>query len=180
MISITALVLTVLMTPVSTSSSSSLMETLLKPTMKLATCQARCVGVSSEEMSECLQLCSEVLTHPSLSLCSYPRFCTGSCRAACQSSRPEQSRLISLVQQDCLLSWQLDQVDSAVFVVTGRDQGGMINIISSHQVVSSLPLTPHLTNKFTHITVTAVDSQGILNILGGSNLVDSLERIWFI
>ena len=103
----TVFLLAVILTPTSsTATSSSLLKTLLKPTLMTATCHARCIGVSSEEMEDCLELCLEVLEDPSSpSLCDFPQVCTGGCRAACESSRPEERRELSVSQQDCLLSW---------------------------------------------------------------------------
>ena len=160
----TVFLLAVILTPTSsTATSSSLLKTLLKPTLMTATCHARCIGVSSEEMEDCLELCLEVLEDPSSpSLCDFPQVCTGGCRAACESSRPEERRELSVGQQDCLLSWQLDQ--SLVFVVTGLDQAGMINLISPLHLDSSLSLSPATTRKYREMTVLAVDSQGLLDM----------------
>ena len=164
----TVFLLSVLMTPTSsTSTSISLLKTLLKPTLMTATCHARCSGVSSEEMEDCLELCLEVLEDPtSRSLCDFPQFCTGGCRAACDSSRPEERRELTVSQQDCLVSWQEDQSHSAplVFVVAGLDQAGMVSIISPLQLASSLSLSPAITGRFTEITVLAVDRQGLRDI----------------
>ena len=164
----TVFLLSVLMTPTSsTSTSTSLLKTLLKPTLMTATCSARCSGVPSEEMEDCLELCLEVLEDPaSSSLCDFPQFCTGGCRAACDSSRPEERRELTVSQQDCLLSWQEEQSHSAplVFVVAGLDQGGMVSIISPLQLASSLSLSPATTGRFTEITVLAVDRQGLRDI----------------
>ena len=168
----TIILLSVLPTPTSsttTSTSISLLKTLLKPTLMKATCTARCSGVSSEEMEDCLELCLAVLEDPSSpSLCDFPQLCTGGCRAACESSRAEERREVSVSQQDCLLSWHLDQSHSAplplVFVVTGLDQAGMINIISPLHLDSSLYLSPATTSKYREITVLAVDTEGLLDM----------------
>ena len=164
----TVFLLSVLLTPTSsTSTSISLLKTLLKPTLMKATCTARCSGVSSEEMEDCLELCLEVLEDPtSRSLCDFPQFCTGGCRAACDSSRPEERRELTVSQQDCLVSWQEDQSHSAplVFVVAGLDQAGMVSIISPLQLTSSLSLSPAITGRFTEITLLAVDRQGLRDI----------------
>ena len=157
--------LTVLMTPASTSTSSSLLLSLLEPSLMTATCHARCGGLASEEVESCLALCLELLEEPtSSSLCDFPQFCTGGCRAACDSSRPEERRELRVSQQDCLLSWSSSSSSSLVFLVAGLDQGGMFNIVSPHQVAASLPLSPTITGKYSEMTVLAVDSQGLLDM----------------
>ena len=172
----TVFLLTVLITPTFSSSSSSrtstsLLLTLLEPHLLTATCHARCVGLPSEEREDCLALCLEVLEDPtSPSLCDFPRLCTGGCRAACDSSREERRELrLRVSQQTCLLSWEMEQTSpsspaSLVFVVAGLDQGGKLNLVSSLQLDSSLPLSPASTQKYKEMTVLAVDRQGLLQV----------------
>ena len=172
----TVFLLTVLITPTFSSSSSSrtstsLLLTLLEPHLLTATCHARCVGLPSEEREDCLALCLEVLEDPtSPSLCDFPRLCTGGCRAACDSSREERRELrLRVSQQTCLLSWAEEQSSpsspsSLVYVVAGLDQGGKLNLVSSLQLDSSLPLSPASTQKYKEMTVLAVDRQGLLQV----------------
>ena len=162
----TIFLLSVLLTPTSsTSTSISLLKTLLKPTLMKATCTARCSGVSSEEMEDCLELCLEVLENPSsTSLCDFPQLCTGGCQAACDSSRGEERRELAVSQQDCLLSWQSRPASPSVWVVAGLDQAGMVSLISPLQLASSLSLSPATTRRFSEITVLAVDRQGLRDL----------------
>ena len=162
----TIFLLSVLLTPTSsTSTSISLLKTLLKPTLMKATCTARCIDVSSEEMEDCLELCLEVLENPSsTSLCDFPQLCTGGCQAACDSSRGEERRELAVSQQDCLLSWQSLPASPSVWVVAGLDQAGMVSLISPLQLASSLSLSPATTGRFSEITVLAVDRQGLRDL----------------
>ena len=178
----TVFLLTVLITPTFSSSSSSrtstsLLLTLLEPHLLTATCHARCVGLPSEEREDCLALCLEVLEDPtSPSLCDFPRLCTGGCRAACDSSKEERRELrLRVSQQTCLLSWAEEQTSlsspsspsspaSLVYVVAGLDQGGKLNLVSSLQLDSSLLLSPASTQKYKEMTVLAVDRQGLLQV----------------
>ena len=162
-----SLVLTVLVPSV----CSSLLSSLLQPTVRSASCQARCLNVPSDQLQDCLQICSLAIEDPQTSICNYPRFCTGGCRAACQSERVENVRLAGVSQQECLLSWRMEDKedqenlhDNVVFIVTGLDQGGMISLISDHQVDSNLHLSPEMTSKFLELTVLAVDGQGLLDM----------------
>ena len=144
---------------------SSLLETLLETTLRTASCQARCRDVASEQLQDCLQICSQVIEDPSASICSFPRFCTGGCRAACQSERREEGRLSVVSQQECGLSWRMeDHINNVVFNVAGLDQGGMLSVISEHLLDSSLQLTAEMTSKFLEMTVLAVDGQGLIDM----------------
>ena len=144
---------------------SSLLETLLEDTLRTASCQARCLDVASEQLQDCLQICSQVMEDPAASICLFPRFCTGGCRAACQSERREEVRLSGVSQQECGLSWRMeDHHNNVVFIVAGLDQGGMLGIISDHQLDSNLQLTAEMTSKYLEMTVLAVDGQGLIDM----------------
>ena len=154
---------------------SSLLETLLETTLRTASCQARCRDVASEQLQDCLQICSQVIEDPSASICGFPRFCTGGCRAACQYERGQEVRLSGVSQQECGLSWSMeDHTDNVVFIVTGLDQGGMLSVISEHQLESSLQLTAEMTGRFLEMTVLAVDGQGLID--KETVLVDDVEN----
>ena len=154
---------------------SSLLETLLEDTLRTASCQARCRDVASDQLQDCLQICSQVMEDPAASICLFPRFCTGGCRAACQSERREEVRLSGVSQQECGLSWRMeDHHNNVVFIVAGLDQGGMLSVISAHQVDSSLQLTAEMTSKFLEMTVLAVDGQGLLDM--ETVLVEEVEN----
>ena len=154
---------------------SSLLERLLETTLRKASCQARCRDLASEQLQDCLQICSQVIEDPSASICSFPRFCTGGCRAACQSERREEGRLSGVSQQECGLSWRMeDHIKNVVFIVAGLDQGGMLSIISEHLLDSSLQITAEMTSKFLKMTVLAVDGQGLIDL--ETVLVEEVEN----
>ena len=149
---------------VQVEASRALLERLLQSNLKRATCQARCAGVSSEEVETCLQICG--LSEPSLAkICQHERFCTGGCRAACSTERQEQTRLGSVSQQDCLLTWDLQlpqsQHSSLVFLVAGQDKAGMISLVADLVVETSLELSPAITKKYSQLTILAVDRRGL-------------------
>ena len=149
---------------VQVEASPALLERLLQSHLKTATCQARCATVSSEEMENCLEICG--LPEPSLTkICQQERFCTGGCRAACTTDRQEEIMLGSVSQQDCLLTWDLQlpqsQHSSLVFLVAGQDQAGMISLVADLVVETSLELSPAVTNKYSQLTVLAVDRRGL-------------------
>ena len=113
-----------------------------------------------------MAICSIVQTNPSTSLCRYPTLCTSGCQAACQHPPKTETSLASLVQQDCHLVWQLadqEEKQNVVFVVAGRDQGGMWNLIFDMVTERSVELTEEMTAKFLEITILAVDSQEVVD-----------------
>ena len=144
--------------------SRALLERLLESNLKTAACQARCgQSVSSEEVADCLEICS--LPETSLAkICPHQRFCTGGCRAACSSEREQQPELGSLSQEDCLLSWTVSPQSaqsSPVFLVAGLDQAGMMSLLADLVVETSLELSPAITERFSQLTVLAVDRRGL-------------------
>ena len=156
--------------------SRGLLERLLESNLKTAACQARCAGVSSEEVETCLEICG--LPESSLArICQHQRFCTGGCRAACTShtqetslgltvSQEETSLGLTVSQEDCLLTWSLQSLQSSqhssvVFLVAGTDQAGMVSLLADLVLDTSLELSPALTYKYRQLTVLAVDRSGL-------------------
>ena len=157
------------------ASGSGLLERLLEPTLKTASCHARCEGLPREELQDCLDICSLVSRDPRTSICQYPRFCTGGCRAACQNNvLEERVSLVSLSQEDCVLTWHLTSSTSSasstsstsstsplLLVVVGRDESGMWSLLSGLEKERRLEVSPATTSKYTEITVLAVDREGL-------------------
>ena len=142
--------------------SPALLERLLESHLKTATCQARCAGLSSEEVEDCLDICS-LPESSQTKICQHERFCTGGCRAGCNSDREEETEVRSVGQQGCLLTWQLSQPQhsSLVFLVAGRDQAGMLSLLATSVLETRLELSPATTSKFSQLTVLAVDRRGL-------------------
>ena len=140
----------------------ALLERLLESHLKTATCQARCAGLSSEEVEDCLDICS-LPESSHTKICQHERFCTGGCRAGCNSDREEETEVRSVGQQGCLLTWQLSQPQhsSLVFLVAGRDQAGMLSLLATSVLETRLELSPATTSKFSQLTVLAVDRRGL-------------------
>ena len=144
--------------------SGSLLERLLKTTLEAASCHARCDGLTTEDLEDCLDVCSLVSQNPQTSICQFPRFCTGGCRAACDTERPEEeaARLSSVSQDECQLSWHIQSPHSkVVFVVAGLDQGGKLSLVSSLEEETRLELSTADTSKYVELTVLAVDRRGL-------------------
>ena len=153
----------IILSLIQVEASRALLERLLESNLKTAACQARCAGVSSEEVADCLEICS--LTETSRTkICHHERFCTGGCRAACSTEREQQPEVRSLSQQGCLLTWTVSPQSaqsSQVFLVAGLDQAGMVSLVADLVVETSLELSPALTQRFRQLTVLAVDRRGL-------------------
>ena len=68
-----------------------------------------------------------------------------------------QLREVSLEQ--CELSWELDVTSQdVVFMVAGRDQGGMWNLLENHLTSQQVLLTPRQAAKFVQLEVFAVSA----------------------
>ena len=157
--SLTVLMLTILLRM---GTSVSLLERLLETTLRTASCQARCDGLSMEDLQDCLEICDLVTRNSRSSICEFPRFCTGGCRAACSTGEEgERASLTSLSQQDCEVSWQVQSSHRAVYVVVGQDRTGMYSLVSGLEQGTSLRLSPALSTKYLELTVLAVDRKGL-------------------
>ena len=116
---------------------SQSVETLIHSTISSAQCQARCFSLSTtSDKEDCLTICPIVQANPNTSICRFPTLCTGGCKTACQMLDKVDSvmntiRMTSLVQQSCQLVWQVEmkETENVVFVVAGRDQSGMWNLM---------------------------------------------------
>ena len=145
--------------------SISFLEVLLHQQITESQCEVRCQGLETrEEVVTCLEVCREVVTNPESSLCSFTQVCTGACRAACQDT--DQDIIINTVEQrHCSLSWSINNHRSQVrFIVTGLDQGGMINLISSNTRDTSIIMTSQMMEKYLEITVVAVGAGGVKDV----------------
>ena len=127
---------------------------LLAGQVRAAQCRARC-GTDPA----CLTICPAILVRPaSSSLCRFPALCPASCQAACRPAPGPGPVLLSVRQEDCLLSWQL--AGQGQVVVAGRDQGGMWNLLHTAPG-SNLPLSAQMTTKYLEMAVLAVGGSGV-------------------
>ena len=147
--------------------SISFLEVLLHHQITESQCEVRCQDLETrEEVVTCLEVCREVVTNPESSLCTFTQICTGACRAACGHQVTDQDIIINTVEQrHCSLSWSINNHQSDVrFIVTGLDQGGMINLISSNTRDTSIIMTSQMMEKYLEITVVAVGADGVKDV----------------
>ena len=148
-------------------SGISLLEKLLETHIKEAQCQVRCQGQENQEdVRMCLEVCRIVVKNPESSICQLPHLCAGVCQAACQDDGVKAYRITSMIQDDCQLSWSLESgvKDDLLYIISGVDLGGKINLISSGVKDTSLKITPSMTEKYLEMSVIAVGSQGVLDV----------------
>ena len=148
--------------------SISLLEKLLKSQIQSAQCQARCQSLETQkDLRICLEVCKTVVDDPEseFSICKLPRLCSGACQVACQDDGVHSDKLTYVRQDQCKLFWNMEaRAKNDIFLVSGVDLGGKINLISNGVKEMSLELTPILTKKYLEFTVIAVGSQGVSDI----------------
>ena len=74
-------------------------------------------------------------------------------------------RMTNLVQQSCQLVWQVEmkETENVVFVVAGRDESGMWNLMFKEISENTVELTEHMTDKFVEVTVLVVNMEGVVD-----------------
>ena len=74
-------------------------------------------------------------------------------------------RKTSLVQQSCQLVWQVEvkETENVVFVVVGRDQSGMWNLVFKKISEKSVELTEQMTAMIVEVTILAVNKEGVVD-----------------
>ena len=148
-------------------SGISLLEKLLKSQIREAQCQARCQSQENQEdVRMCLEVCRIVVRNPGSPICQLPNLCSGACQAACQDDAIKNERIVSVNQEVCQLSWSLETGinDDLIFIISGVDLGGKINLVTSGVKETSFEMTKPMTEKYLEMTVIAVGSQGVLDI----------------
>ena len=151
-------------------SCTSLLEKLLESHIKEAQCEARCQTQENlEDVKMCVDVCKIVVGRPGSTrspICQLPHICSGACQTACQNEGIKTERIVSISQEDCQLSWSLESgvSNDLVFIISGVDLGGKINLISSRVKETNLKMTSLMTKKYLEMTVIAVGSQGVLDI----------------
>ena len=154
------------------SVSANLVEILFKNNINEAKCSSRCQASTTElEKTQCLNICERLVKKPEDDLCSLSSVCVGGCRIACGSGDDEWEEEDSSVFRHgsitrCLVSWQMERTSrDVVFMVTGRDQAGMWNLIRNTVVDTSMELSYTMAAKMVEIQIFAVGSHRVSDIL---------------
>ena len=137
----------------SLSLSSSLaldLEKLFRDKISDARCFSQCQRAQTpEDQDQCFVICKTLEDHLQEDLCSLTAVCTGGCKVACDAAlrrtlpREEpQSQFQAVSLQQCELTWDLENnSQEVVFMVAGRDQGGMWNLMKNHITSQQTVLT---------------------------------------
>ena len=157
---------------INTCAGLNLVETLFKSKINDAKCFARCQSVETEqERTQCLSLCNILINNPEdEDICSLSSVCTGGCRVACDAAE-DGDELEKTVFGDgsideCQLSWSLKKSGrDVVFLIVGRDQAGMWNLISNTVMETSMELSYTLAAKMVEIQIFAVGAQEVHDII---------------
>ena len=91
----------------------------------------------------------------------------GAFQTAFQDDGVKTERIVSISQEECQLSWSLESDwvnDDLVFIISGIDLGGKINLISSAFEETILEMTSSMSMKYLKMKVIAVGSLGALDI----------------
>ena len=157
---------------INTCAGLNLVEILFKSKINDAKCFARCQSVETEqERTQCLSLCNILINNPEdEDICSLSSVCTGGCRVACDAAEDgDDLEKISLGGgsiEKCKLSWNLEKTGGdVVFLIAGRDQAGMWNLISNTVTETSMELSYTLAAKMVEIQIFAVGAHEVHDII---------------
>ena len=157
---------------ITTCTGINLVEILFKSKINDAKCFARCQSVETEqERTQCLSLCNILINNPEdEDICSLSSVCTGGCRVACDAAEDgDDLEKISLGGgsiEKCKLSWNLEKTGGdVVFLIAGRDQAGMWNLISNTVTETSMELSYTLAAKMVEIQIFAVGAHEVHDII---------------
>ena len=164
------------------------LEKLFRAKISEARCFSQCQRAqTAEDQDQCFVICKTLEDHLQEDLCSLTAVCTGGCKVACEAalrktlpgeepqSQP-QFQEVSLHQ--CELAWQLEDVtEDVVFMVAGRDQGGMWNMMVNHLTSQQVVLSPRQAAKFVEVEVFAISADQVAAISLDINNNHCLETV---
>ena len=143
------------------------LENLFRDKISDARCFSQCQRAqTAEDQDQCFVICKTLEDQLQEDLCSLTAVCTGGCKVACdaalrktlpgeESQSQPQFQEVSLHQ--CKLAWQLeDDTEDVAFMVAGRDQGGMWNLMVNHLTSQQVVLSPRQAAKFVEVEVFAI------------------------
>ena len=144
------------------SQSLSLVEVLFRHKINEARCQATCLTSAVEDRIQCEEGCGILQRDPEAgeNLCSLTSMCEEGCRTACDAEvtrSPDTLMRITEVKMESRdLSWQTEDADNVVFVVAGKDQAGMWNLVRYAVTETKLELSVALAARMVEVVVFAV------------------------
>ena len=143
------------------------LEKLFRDKISDARCFSQCQQAqTAEDQDQCFVICKTLEDHLQEDLCSLTAVCTGGCKVACDAAlrrtlpREEpQSQFQAVSLQQCELTWDLENnSQEVVFMVAGRDQGGMWNLMKNHITSQHTVLTARQAAKFVELQLFAISA----------------------
>ena len=143
------------------------LEKLFRDKISDARCFSQCQQAqTAEDQDQCFVICKTLEDHLQEDLCSLTAVCTGGCKVACDAalrrtlpSEEPQSQFQGVSLQQCELTWELENnSEEVVFMVAGRDQGGMWNLMKNHITSQHTVLTARQAAKFVELQLFAISA----------------------
>lgn len=153
-----------------TNSLAINVEKLFKEKISDARCFSQCQQAETEEdQDQCFVICKSLADHPQEDLCSLTAICTGGCQVACEAavqSSQEDVFLQHVSFSQCQLSWDVEKPsEDVVYLLAGRDQGGMWSLVVNHMTSQHTDLTPRQAAKFVELQVFAISPLKVSDII---------------
>ena len=142
------------------------LEVLLDQQINEAKCAAQCQSVHENDQEiQCREICLVVKGNKQSDLCRFPKLCQKGCKVACQKERVQPgSRIVRYLQKSCQLFWRLDHASNGiVFILAGKDQGDMWNVMANKLTQNTWNLNKHDLGRFTEVSIFAVSSTGVMD-----------------
>ena len=144
------------------------LEKLFKEKISDAKCFAKCQEApTQEDRSQCFVICKILQENPGTDLCSLNEVCLGGCQLACDKTQgiiqEIPRRFEKVVLDDCELSWNLDGNGHVVFLIAGKDQGNMWNLMFNKLSSSKVNLNPQMASKFTKVQIFAINRKHVMD-----------------
>ena len=118
-----------------------------------------------------MRLCDVLINNPEdEDICSLSSVCSGGCKVACEAAEDKDDLEVTQFEagslDKCQLSWTLEKSDGdVVFLIAGRDQAGMWNLISNTVVDTSMELSYSLAAKMEEVQIFAVGAHEVHDII---------------
>ena len=139
------------------------LEKLLHDKISDAKCFAQCQEAANEDdRSQCFVICKILQENPQTNLCGMSEVCLGGCKIACDDRNKfaMETKFLNVVLEECQLSWEVEgDSKNVAFLVAGKDQGNMWNLIFNKLSINEVYLTPQMGAKFVKIQVFVINGK---------------------
>ena len=141
------------------------LEKLLHDKISDAKCFAQCHEAANEEdRSQCFVICKIIQENPQTNLCGMSEVCLGGCKIACDDRNKfaMETKFLHVALEKCKLSWEVEgDNENVAFLVAGKDQGNMWNLIFNKLSTNEVYLTPQMGAKYVKIQVFVINGKKV-------------------